>query len=349
MPITSQPFGCTRDGRAVTEYRISNANGMSVSVLSYAASLRAIVVPDREGRPVDVALGYDTVAEYEDDACFFGNLVGRFANRLRKARFSLDGKTWQLVPNEGENHLHGTYCNRVLEGRPEGNSLIFTFLSPDGEEGYPGNLNVRYSYTLTEDNRLILDYQAATDRPTIVNLTNHAYFNLSGHGAGDILDIELQLNASRFTEGDAENLLTGRILPVEGTPFDFRTPKPIGRDLGADHPMLRSASGYDLNMVLDAPGLDAPAARAFSPRTGITMDYYTTQPGTQFYSGNFVIAADGVTPRNGKGGAQYGRHSAFCLESQHYPCSPDFPDFPSVVLRPGETYHETAVYRFGVR
>ncbi len=349
MTITTQPFGRTRDGQDVTEYRLSNGNGMSVSVLSFAASLHDVVVPDRDGRPVDIMLGYDTVEEYEDDACFFGNLVGRFANRLRRARFTLDEETYQLVPNEGENHLHGTYCKRVFEGRAEGDALVFEFLSPDGEEGYPGNLTVRYSYTLTEDNRLILDYQATTDKATILNLTNHAYFNLSGHDSGDILDIELCLNSSRFTEADEESLLTGSILPVDGTPFDFRTPKPIGRDIDADHPMLRAAGGYDLNIVLDEPGLEVPAASAWSPRTGITMDYYTTQPGTQFYSGNFVISEDKVTPRNGKGGAQYGRRSAFCLESQHFPCSPDFPHFPSAVLRPGETYHETAVYHFGVR
>ncbi len=345
MSITKAFFGYTRDGQKVYRYQMTNGNGMEVSVLSYAAAIQAIRVPDRTGKLVDVALGYDTVPEYEADGCFFGNLVGRFANRLRDARFVLDGETYQLQANEGPNHLHGSYCFRVFDGEMEGNTLTFSFLSPDGEEGYPGNLSVRYSYTLTEDNRLLLDYQATTDRATIVNLTNHVYFNLAGHDAGDILDTVLQMNASRYTACDSASLLTGEILPVEGTPFDFRTPKAIGRDIGGDHPMLAYGSGYDLNMVLDEPSMERPVATAWSDKTGIRMTYYTTQPGTQLYSGNY-ISPDG--PRPGKGGATYGNRQGFCLESQCFPCAPDFAHFPSAVLRPGETYHQQAAYQFEV-
>lgn len=346
MPITSALFGYTKDGQAVTQYTMTNRNGMTVQILSYAASIRSILVPDREGKLVDVALGYDTVAGYEADKCFFGNFVGRFANRLRAAQFQLDGVTYQLQPNEGPNHLHGSYCSRVLEGEIEDNTLTFAFLSPDGEEGYPGNLSVRYSYTLTEDNTLVLEYRAVTDKPTIVNLTNHAYFNLNGHSSGNVLDTQLQINASQITEADGASLLTGALLPVEGTPFDFRTPKAIGRDIAAQHPMITYGGGFDLNYVLDQPSMEAPAATAWSPMTGITMDYFTTQPGTQFYSGNFISP---IAPRKCKGGAMYANRQGFCLESQHYPCSPDFDQFPSTVLRPGEEYHQLAAYRFGVK
>lgn len=346
MPITSAPFGFTKDGQAVTQYTMTNQNGMTVQVISYAAAIRSILVPDREGKLVDVALGYDTVAGYEADKCFFGNFVGRFANRLRDAQFQLDGETYLLQPNEGPNHLHGSYCDRVLEGEIEGDTLTFSFLSPDGEEGYPGNLSIRCSYTLTEDNTLQLAYWASTDKPTIINLTNHAYFNLSGHDSGNVLDTQLQINASQCTEADGASLLTGKILPVENTPFDFRTPKAIGQDIAKPHPMITYGGGYDLNYVLDQPSMELPSAIARSPKTGITMEYFTTQPGTQFYSGNFISP---IAPRKCKGGALYANRQGFCLESQHYPCSPEFDHFPSAVLRPGETYHQLTAYRFSVK
>lgn len=343
MPITARPFGMTKKGEPVTCYTMTNANGMTVEVISYAASIHSILVPDREGKLVDVVLGYDDVAGYEADTCFFGNLVGRFANRLRDAKFVIDGVAYQLRPNEGKNHLHGTYCFTNYEGTIDGNTLTFSFTSPDGEEGYPGNLKVVYSYTLTEDNKLLLDYHAVTDKATVINLTNHAYFNLNGQGSGTILDNMLQMNASKCTETDNESLLTGKILPVEGTPFDFRTAKPIGQDIDADHYMIGYGSGYDLNMIHDAPSMETPVATAWGPKTGIAMDYYTTQPGTQFYSGNF-IAPKGTRP--GKNGAIYVKRQAFCLESQNFPCAPDFDHFPSAVLRPGEEYHQQAAYRF---
>lgn len=346
MSVSKALFGHTKDGQPVFCYTLTNEHGVEVRVLSYGAALQSVLVPSATGERVDVLLGYDTVSEYEERDGFFGALVGRFANRLRKARFVLDGETWQLQPNEGANHLHGCFSFRNYEGEMGEDSLTFSFLSPDGEEGYPGNLQVTYRYTLTADDRLVLDYQATTDRATILNLTNHAYWNLSGHDSGSALDTALRMDCSRFTETDAESLLTGAVLPVDGTPFDFRTPKPLERDIGADHPMLRYARGYDLNLLTDQPSMERPVATAYSPRTGIAMDYYTTQPGTQLYSGNFIAPA---APRKGKGGVLYGNRQGFCLESQHFPCAPDFPHFDTTVLRPGEVYRQSAAYRFYVR
>jgi len=343
MAITQSPFGMTRKGEPVTLYTLTNDSGMEVRIISYAASVQSILVPDREGRRIDVALGYDHVPGYEEDKCFFGNFVGRYANRLAGARFSIDGQSWQLQPNEGENHLHGSYCFRNFEGSIEGDCLVFSFLSPDGEEGFPGNLSVRLSYSLREDNALLIDYQAVTDSATVLNLTNHTYFNLDGHDSGPATDTMLTIRASRFTESNSQSLLTGEICPVDGTPFDFRTPKPIGRDIDADHPMIGFGSGYDLNMVLDEPSMETPSATAWSRRSGIAMDFYTTQPGTQFYSGNF-ISPDG--PRPCKEGALYAGRQGFCLESQNFPCAPDYDQFPSAVLRPGERYHHQTAYRF---
>ena len=346
MPVASEFFGYTRDGQAVLRYTLTSANGMEVRILSYGAALQSVLVPDRAGQPVDVLLGYDTLREYELRDGFFGALVGRVANRLRRAQFQIDGVTYRLWPNEGQNHLHGSFSFRVFDGVMGENSLTFSFLSPDGEEGFPGNLHVTYRYDLTNDNRLTLDYAATTDRATILNLTNHAYWNLAGHGSGDALDTVLRMNASYYTEADAENLLTGNVFPVEGTPFDFRTPKPLGQDIGADHPMLRYALGYDLNMVTDEPSMERPAATAYSPKTGIVMDYYTTQPGTQLYSGNYISVQP---PRKGKGGVFYENRHGFCLESQHCPCATDFPQFHTTVLRPGEIYHQSAAYQFSVK
>ena len=346
MSVTKEFFGYTRDGQAVFRYTLTNANDMEVQVISYGAALRSARVPDRHGRLADVLLGYDSLREYELRDGFFGALVGRVANRLRLARFCIDGTVYQLQPNEGENHLHGSFSFRVLDAEMGENSLTFSFLSPDGEEGYPGNLSVTYRYTLTDDNRLTLDYTATTDNATILNLTNHAYWNLGGHDSGDVLDTVLQMNCSQFTETDRESLLTGNVFPVEGTAFDFRTPKPLGRDIDADHPMLRWALGYDLNLVTDRPSMIQPVASAYSPKTGIVMDYYTTQPGTQLYSGNYISLQP---PRRGKGGVIYENRHGFCLESQHCPCATDFPQFDTTVLRPGEVYRQSAAYQFSVK
>lgn len=344
--ITSEAFGCTREGRAVTRWTMENDAGMTVRVLDYGGTIQSIVVPDRDGNPVDVVLGYDDLAGYEAGSCWFGAFIGRYANRIKNAAFSLNGKKYALPKNDGANHLHGTYNYRVFDAAAEGDALVLRYVSPDGEEGFPGTLTVTVTYTLTDDNALRLDYRAVTDADTVVNLTNHSYFNLSGAGSGDVLGHRLQLDASRFTEADAQTLPTGRIRSVEGTALDFRAEKTIGKDLDDEDPLLRDSRGFDHNLILDkAEGL-ARAGTAYSPETGIEMTFATTQPAVQLYSGNYVA---GDAAPCGKGGVRYPKRGGFCLESQHYPCSPNFPDFPSTVLRPGEEYHEITEYRFGIR
>lgn len=344
--ITSAPFGKLENGQAVTCYTLTNGNGITVKVLDYACIIQSILVPDKNGKPVDIALGYDDIAGYEAGSCFFGSFVGRFANRIAGAAFTLDGTTYQLPKNEGNNHLHGTYTTQVFDAAIQGDSLVFCKVSPDGEEGYPGTFTMTLTYTLTEDNKLILDYQGTTDKPTVVNLTNHSYFNLGGQDSGDILDNKLTLAASRFTEADSETLTTGNILPVDDTVFDFRAGKTIGPDVFRDHPMLRDARGYDLNYVLDAPSMEIPSAQAECARTGITLKMYTTQPGVQLYTGNFV---SGDSAPYGKGGKRYPTYGGFCLETQGFPCAPNHDNFPSTVLRPGEVYHQVTAYEFGVK
>ena len=345
--ITSAAFGVTRDGRAVTCYIMKNDAGMTVSALDYGCTLQSIVVPDRDGNPADIVLGYDDLAGYEAGTCWFGAFVGRYANRIKNAAFSLNGRTYTLPANDGQNHLHGTFDHRVFSAAAENGTLVLRYTSPDGEEGFPGRLEVTVTYMLTENSTLVVDYRAVTDADTVVNLTNHSYFNLDGQTGGDVLGQTLQLAASRFTEGNEETIPTGRILPVEGTALDFRTEKTIGRDIDSGDEQLVMCSGYDQNFILDreGPGL-AYGGTAFSAKTGIGMSFYTTQPAVQLYSGNFV-AGDGAAC--GKCGLRYPKRGGFCLETQHYPCSPNFPDFPSTVLRPGETYHETTKYRFFVR
>lgn len=343
--ITKAPFGVTADGRAVTRYTMKNSGGMTVRVLDYGCVIQSLEVPDRNGAPVDVVLGYDDLAGYEAGTCWFGAFVGRYANRIKGAAFSLNGTTYALHRNDGENHLHGTFERRSFAASEEGEKLVLRYTSPAGEEGYPGALAVTVTYELREDNTLVLDYRAVTDADTVVNLTNHSYFNLAGQTGGDVLDQRLCLRASRFTEGDEHTTPTGRILSVEGTALDFRAEKALGRDLDDRDPVLALCGGYDHNLILDKePG--RPDGTAFSPATGIEMTFSTTQPAVQLYSGNFV---DGDGAPHGKNGLRYPRRGGFCLESQHYPCSPNFPDFPSTVLRPGELYHQVTEYGFGLR
>ncbi|MCR5825695.1 MAG: galactose mutarotase [Oscillospiraceae bacterium] len=341
MAIRSESFGVTKHGEAVTRWTLENAAGMRVCILSYACAVQSIIVPDREGRPVDVVLGYDTLAGYEAGSCFFGAFVGRYANRIKGASFTLGGKTYPLEKNDGNNHLHGVYCHQVFDGTVEGDTLVLRRVSPDGEEGYPGTLTFEVRYTLREDNALVIDYRAETDADTVVNFTNHSYFNLNG--AGDILGNRLTLAASRFTEGDAETLPTGRILPVAGTPMDFCSAKAIGAELAADYEQLTLCRGYDHNYILDSTDASVPFATAEGERSGIVLEAYTTQPAVQLYTGNYV---DDDTAPCGKGGVRYPRYAGFCLETQHYPCSPNYPQFPSTVLHPGETYRQQTVYRF---
>ena len=340
--ITSAPFGVTKNGEAVTRWTLKNAAGMQADILDYGCTVQRILVPDSNGVPVDVALGYDDLAGYEQGSCFFGAFIGRYANRIKGAAFELNGRRYTLEKNDGENHLHGVYCTQVFAGEVEGDTLVFRRVSPDGEEGYPGTLTFAVRYRLTADNTLEMDYRAVTDADTVVNFTNHTYFNLNG--AGDILGHRLTIHADRFAEGNAETLPTGRILQVQGTPMDFRAGRVIGDGINADWPQIQNCRGYDHCFVLNgASGTLRKMASARGDKSGIRLEACTTQPAMQLYTGNFV---DMDTAPAGKGGVRYGRYAGFCLESQHYPCSPNFPDFPTTLLRPGEEYHEVTTYRF---
>ena len=344
MTIEAAPFGTLKTGETVTAYTLCGRGGMAVRVLDYGATVQSILVPDRAGRPVDVVLGYDDIAGYEAGSCWFGATVGRYANRIGGSAFTLNGTTYRLPKNEGENHLHGTFERRLFAAEPGEDALLLHLTSPDGEDSFPGTVRLTVTVRVTDDNALSFSWRAVTDADTHINITNHSYFNLAG--GGDILGHRLRLAASRFTEADAQTLPTGRVLPVEGTALDFRTEKTIGRDLFSGDPLLVPVPGYDHNYVLDkGPGF-ALCGEAFCPETGIVMAFSTTQPGVQFYCGCFV---DGDAAPRGKNGVRYPRYGGFCLESQHYPDSPNRPSFPSTLLRPGEEYDERTEYRFLVR
>ena len=339
MSVSSFPFGTLSDGRAVTAWRIDTAAGASLTVLDYGATVQSLCVPGRNGL-VDVVLGYDTAAEYEKNDAYLGATIGRVGNRIGGAAFSLGGVTYELAKNDGANHLHGGVkgFDKVFWAAEAGeNCVAFSRRSPDGEEGYPGNLDVTVTFTLTEGNALRIAYDAKTDKDTLVNLTNHSYFNLSG--GGSVLDHLLTVYAERFCEGDSGCLPTGKLLPVAGTPFDFREAKPIGRDIGADDAQLHGAGGYDHNYVLAG----RRAALLYSERTGIEMSVDTDLPGMQVYSGNFL------TERKGKGGAAIAQRGALCLETQLFPNGMACWGFPSPVLRAGQTMHSETAYSFSVR
>lgn len=349
--ITRAPFGVTRDGQPVEVFTLRNANGVEARIINYGGIVLSLKVPDRNGQFGDVVLGFDTLAEYEQKSPYFGCLIGRYGNRIAGGRFTLNGVTYQLATNDGPNHLHGGikgFDKRVwkverAEVTPQGPQLVLSYLSPDGEEGYPGNLHVTATYTLTKDNGLRLDYRATTDKDTIVNLTQHSYFNLAGHG--DILGHVVYLNADRFTPVDATLIPTGELRPVEGTPFDFRKPTAIGARIQQDDEQLRYGRGYDHNWVINKkPGELALHARVVEPTTGRVLEVLSTEPGLQFYSGNFL---DGTL--KGKYGQVYAHRSGFCMEPQHFPDSPNKPNFPSVVLKPGQEYRNTIIYRFSVQ
>ena len=343
MSITSTYYGRTQEGAEIYQYTLENARGMKVCVIEYGCAITQLWVPDRTGALRDVVLGYRELADYERGTASLGAFVGRCANRIEQARFQLEDRIYALEPNDGPNHLHGTFGRRAYRGRMVEDRLVLTARSPDGDDGFPGNVDVTVSYTLTDDNALVLDYTALTDAPTLVNLTNHSYFNLDGCGGGDVLRQELWLDADRYAEANGELCATGRLLPVQGTPMDFTRAKPIGRDLSSDFEQLRLAGGYDHNFVLNKTGgMLALGAVAKSPDSGIRMEMYTTQPGVQLYTANF-LAGDGVP---GKNGAPHTKHQGFCLETQHFPCAPSHPAFPSVVLMPEEEYHQTTVYQF---
>ncbi|WP_239491990.1 aldose epimerase family protein [Luteitalea sp. TBR-22] len=350
--MTRTPFGQLPDGQAVEAFTFTNAKGMSVTAITYGGIITSLKVPDKAGQLADVVLGYDSLQGYLDKSPFFGTIVGRYGNRIAKGKFTLDGKTYSLPINNGENHLHGGpqgFDKKVWKAEPFEHpgavGVVFTHTSPDGDMGYPGTLAVKVTYTLTDDNTLRFDYEATTDKATPVNLTQHTYFNLAGAGSGDILGHEIEMKADRYTPVDKGLIPTGQLAPVEGTPFDFRKATPIGARIDADHPQIKAGGGYDHNMVFTRTGTDLePLITVYEPTTGRTMTVATTQPGVQFYTGNFL---DGTI--TGKGGKVYPKRAGFCLETQHFPDSPNKPEFPTTILKPGETYRQSTAYTFGVR
>ena len=337
MKLQTKTFGTNASGETVMAWTMTHENGMALTLLDYGATIQSLYVPDRNGVPMDVVLGYGTIAEYENNDGYLGATIGRMANRIGHGRFCLDGKTYSLALNDGENHLHGGICGfdkHIWKVYAESDSLVCTRLSPDGEEGYPGNLQVSVRFTLTDDS-LTLTYEAQTDKTTIVNLTNHSYFNLAG--GGSILTHTLQLNASRFLENDAGCLTTGKVLDVAGTAFDFRIPKEIGRDLSTKDKNF-SSGGYDHNFVLS--GTDAAILE--SQNTGIRMRVTTTLPGMQVYTANFL------KPRQGKHGSRMGLYDAVCLETQLFPDGMAHYGFPSPVLHMGEVLRSKTSFRFEI-
>ena len=345
--MTSKPFGKTRDGRQAQLYFLAGQNGLQAGITDYGGAIVSLQVPDRTGKLADVVLGYDSLAAYEADKPYLGAIIGRFANRIAHGRFTLHGATYSLPRNNGDNSLHGgtTGFNKRLWTAREisDNSLELTYLSPDGEEGYPGELSAKVVYTVGAENELKIDYSATTNKNTIVNLTNHSYFNLAGQGEGDILAHEVTIHARYFTPLNANLIPTGEIRSVQGTPLDFTKRTVMGARIAADDEQLKLAGGYDHNWIHDRDG-DRDlvlAAEVHEPGSGRVLQVLTTQPGIQFYSGNFL---DGSA--HGKGDKVYHRRYGFCLETQHYPDSPNHPSFPPVVLRPGKKYQSTTLYRF---
>jgi aldose 1-epimerase len=353
-PAEAEPFGALADGTEVHRHTLDNGRGLVVRVLTYGGILQRIDVPDRDGRPANVALGFADLDSYvRDNTPYFGALIGRYANRIAGGRFTLDGRAYVLPVNNPPNSLHGGtegFDKRVWTATaaagedPAGLELAYT--SPDGEMGYPGTLSVRARYRLGPDNELRIDYRATTDGPTHVNLTNHSYFNLAGEAAGTVEGHQLQLHAAHYTPTDATNIPTGEIAPVAGTPFDFTSPHRVGERIDAADEQLEYGLGYDHNFVLDpAPAGQAlrPAARVVDPASGRVLEVLTTEPGIQFYSGNQL---DGTLV--GPGGAAYRPRAGLALETQHFPDTPNQPGFPSTVLRPGQVYQSATVYRFSV-
>ena len=349
--ISQAPFG-SADGKPVEIYTLTNNKGMEARIMTYGGTVVSLRVPDKTGKLDDVVLGYDSVADYQRSSFYFGSLIGRYGNRIAKGKFSIDGKEYTLATNNGANHLHGGvkgFDKVVWTAHPsmkiDGPRLELTYLSRDGEEGYPGNLNVKVVYSLSEDNELKIQYTATTDKLTVVNLTHHSYFNLAGAGNTDILAHELMINADRFTPPDRGSIPSGEFRSVKGTPFDFTRPTSIGSRIDQTDEQLKFGSGYDHNFVLNKKNRELSlAATVYYAGNGRVMEVFTTEPGLQFYSGNFL---DGSI--KGKSGKDYPRRSGLCLEAQHFPDSPNEPMFPTTLLRPGQKYSQMTVYRFSVR
>ena len=335
-------------------YTLKNADGMTVRITNYGAIIMSIVVPDRDGNMADVALGYNDIASYTNavDKPYFGAVVGRYGNRIAKGKFTIDDQEYSLAINNPPNSLHGGiigFDKVIWNGSvdDEANAVTLTYLAKDGEEGYPGNLNCSVTYRLTDTNAIEIDYLATTDKATPINLTQHTYFNLKGEGEGTILGHELMINARRFTPVDATLIPTGKTPAVQGTPFDFTTAKPIGRDIAAENEQLKFGGGYDHNWVLDKGGQTGEmtlAATVYEPKSGRVLEVSTTEPGIQFYCGNFL---DGRLI--GKSGKSYVHRGGFCLETQHYPDSPNQPNFPSTILKPDDEYATKTIFKFSTR
>jgi len=348
-----QPFGQLRDGREVDLYTLTNKNGMEVTITNFGGIVVSLKVPDRAGKIEDVVLGYDSLDGYLTNKAFFGATIGRYGNRIGHATFTLDGKTHTLPKNDGDNTLHGGpegFNKRLWTARDvsdsRGPALELTYLSKDGEEGFPGNLSAKVVFTLTNTDELVIDYSATTDKDTVVNLTNHSYFNLAGQGNGDVLQHSLKIPGNKITAVDAALIPTGELRPVTGTPFDFTRATPIGERINQDDPQIKIGKGYDHNWVLASGGRAAPAlvAEVYEPNSGRVLQVLSTEPGLQFYSGNFL---DGTI--RGKGGKLYKHRFGFCLETQHFPDSPNHLSFPSTELKPGETYATTTMFKFSTR
>ncbi len=352
MNVTCKPFGITSDGEAVELFTLTSPSGMSVQITNYGGIITSLKVPDKNGVAGDVVLGYDNLGDYLKRPNYFGSIIGRYGNRIARGRFTLYGEEIQLAVNNGANHLHGglkgfdkQVWKPTISRADDRVSLELRRTSPDGEEGYPGNLTVEVIYSLRSDNALEIQYRAETDKPTVCNLTNHSYFNLKDGGATPILDHLLQIDADYYLPVDPGLIPIGEPAPVEGTPFDFRTPTAIGARIGEENEQLAVGGGYDHNFVLNGPsGILRRVAVLSEPESGRVMEVYTTEPGLQFYSGNFL---DGSAV--GKNGTVYGYRHGLCLETQHFPDSPNRPDFPSVLLHPGEVYTSTTVYKFSTQ
>jgi aldose 1-epimerase len=349
--IHKEAFGKTYNQTPIDIYTLTNAHGVEARIMTYGGIVVSLKAPDRKGKLGEVVLGYDTLEGYlQNNSPYFGALIGRYGNRIAKGRFSLGGHEYRVATNNGENHLHGgvkgfdkVVWKATEVSSNEGVGLALTYLSKDGEEGYPGNLSVRVVYTLTNNNELKIDYTATTDKETIVNLTNHSYFNLAG--SADILNHQVMINGNRFTPVDQGLIPTGELRSVKGTPMDFTQAKAFGARIGQPNEQLVFGKGYDHNWVVDKSNDKLPlVARVSEPGSGRVLEVYTTEPGVQFYSGNFL---DGTI--KGKGGQVYQKHAGLCLESQHFPDSPNEPDFPSTVLKPGQKYKTTTIYRFSAR